>query len=1081
IALKAGAGSGKTRVLSKRFFKLLKEVPSLKLDSIVAITFTRKASIEMKERIRKEIHKEIEREHERQERDRWKKLRDLITTANIDTIHGFCSSIIKDNFASEGIDPSFSVMEGMDADVNLYKFAEEAILEYVKNDKNDPVLKDIYDNYGIKTIMPEDFRKEIVQIYLSLRGKVDSPKRSELIINTPQGSLTSMAEDILISLHNKYEEFKKKKNLLDFNDLEICAERILQKPEIKKKYFDRFKYFLVDEVQDVNPIQQRILSSLTEEDEKIPAGRLFIVGDSKQSIYGFRGTDYRIFEDLCRKISENGEEKKLLNCYRSTSNIVDTVNIIFQPLIDHFEKLKIPDEILKKGKEVELITWKKDEIIDENKERWKKVSELLPLDDRGEELKRELKSFKIQKNSASKKDYQGSIIAGRVKQLLAEGFDYKDIAILLRARTNLKSIEHALYKSGIPYCVLGGIGFWEEEEINDIISFYRFIFNRSDMISFLTILRSPVTGFSDDMIFKLMEKYKDSEHVSPVECLKNYDEHATGHEKALSQRALYIFTECLKIKGSLNAYELVKRFCRKINYGEILLSLPNGEQKYRNFEKFLTIVMDFEKKNIYSPRELPMYLEMFRENRGMDEEAFLDTEDSNAVKILTIHASKGLEFRAVIIPDMDSSVRKDKPLFYYDKDKGIIAIGHNKKGEKDEKANPLYYEIYNKKIEKELDDSKRIFYVASTRAKEFLAFAGEDLPLPGKNGVVLKNFMLQLNYALKDKCITSMKRIDGKSFIREIDHTCAKEPSITENSFTGIDSEEELNLIKGCEHSPSGNLSISRYLRYLTCQRLYYFQNILSLDESVWNDELSIEEDKKSGTDGAIKGSVIHDILARVHSSSPDKISEKTFNVIEKELFRAEKIYNISSSELRKYTDNYIIIENELKKRRNGKYLKSLYEYKFLVPLEGNLMLSGVADRVDFYEHNGKVEVFLIEYKTDRIINDEKLREKTAYYKKQIYAYIYGLEKIPFIEDVKTEINMSLIYFLHRGESVEIQKDCREIEELKREMVNSSEMMLGKKGFEAYMAGDCKACSWCDYKSLCEKSGGKSVNKDLYF
>ncbi len=1061
--LKAGAGSGKTRVLAKRFFKILKEAPLIEIDSIVAITFTRKAAVEMKERIRLEIYREIKKEHDRDLKLKWKKLRDLITTANIDTIHGFCTSIIRDNFASAGIDPAFTLIEETDSAVKLQEFAEEAIEEYLENTDHDGTVNHVLDKYGTATFVSGKLRDDIIRLYFSIRGHGAFEKEMEKWKDSSCNELASMAISLLINLHEKYKDFKNKKNVLDFNDLEIMTEKLLENHGIKERYFQRFRYFLVDEFQDVNPIQERILSGLTEKDGTIPPGRLFIVGDHKQSIYGFRGANYKIFDRVCEKINKNGTVKYLSNCYRSTANIVDTVNMIFEKLIEPFEKLQLPFSDNGKELKVQLITWKKDELS--RKSKWDTIKKLLADDKHKEILKRELQlTGEDEGNSHNKKDYQGAIVAGLVQKLTGEyrdekgGFTCKDIAILLRSRTNLKSIEHALRARNIPCCVIGGLGFWEKEEIIDIMSLYKYIFNPSDSISFLSVLRSPLMSFSDNMIYTLLEGY--DSRKSLMSYLEEFSE-----SSPVAMRAYNLFTKCLKLKGTLNSYELIKRLCDETNYGEILLSLQDGEQKYRNLEKLFSLVMDFERKNIYNPGELPMYLELMEDNGGMNEEAFIDTEDSDSVKIMTVHASKGLEFDAVIIPDMDRKidwiVRRDRPLFFYDEEKGIIWAAI-----KDEE-NPDYEAFYERQILKENNDSRRIFYVAATRAKRYLAFVGENQESPEKDEPSLNTFMIQMKWALKDRVVNTMEHTDGKSFISSPPLPSYPPDFATEAIKNLKNKGHDGGIIKPYVSASSGSINISMYQKYLTCGRLYYFQYLARLEPDDGDgQEEGLYGDKK--TDARLRGNVVHEILSHLNSFSDRDMNEKIEKLIKEEISKNKEDY-ISEDEIRKYIVNYFDIEKNLRKERKGKYLKSFYEFRFSVPLEGNILLNGVADRVDIYENNGAIEAVIIEYKTDTVRNIEDIKEKIDFYRKQLYAYMYAIEKITFREGFKTEVKKSYIYFLQRGLYGEIGKDHGHIEELRKELLESSEMLLGRKDFDEYIYRKSGICPGCDYRTLCEK------------
>ena len=149
---------------------------------------------------------------------------------------------------------------------------------------------------------------------------------------------------LICQLHQRYSQYKKRENLVDFNDLELMTVKLLENEDIRMHYFNRFAAIMVDEFQDLNPLQKEILDLLTQKDGHIPPGRLFIVGDYKQSIYGFRGSDYRVFEQACSEISSCGRVENLSNCYRSTENIIEFVNIIFERLLNPLRKAEVSKE-----------------------------------------------------------------------------------------------------------------------------------------------------------------------------------------------------------------------------------------------------------------------------------------------------------------------------------------------------------------------------------------------------------------------------------------------------------------------------------------------------------------------------------------------------------------------------------------------------------------------------------------------------------------------------------------------------------------------------------------------------------------
>ncbi|NLP14907.1 MAG: UvrD-helicase domain-containing protein [Clostridium sp.] len=780
IALRAGAGSGKTRVLTLRFVRCLLENPKLTLDNIVAITFTKKAATEMKDRIRKEISNRISSIDAASEKKRLFDLKMQITNSNIDTIHGFCGRLLWENFAFAGLDPNFGIMEEVDKGIIISEIAERVIRSFVEEEKNEGIVRFLAQNYSAGFFF-EKLKQGIISAFDAMREKgMDirsfSPEIEAVDINnqSPTGLLEKIALILIGKLQDEYSAYKQKKNLLDFNDLEILTERLLRNDGIRKSYFNRFKTIMVDEFQDVNPLQKKILDHLTQKQGMIPEGRLFIVGDHKQSVYGFRGSDYRVFEEACSEISHGGKVEFLNNCYRSTKNIIGTVNSIFSCLLSPYEELRCPREDSEAGR-VMLITWEKD-LPKKNKPktRWERAKNLLLSEDMAQELKDVLEAEYENTAASGKRDYQGKVISGVIRKLTREGLGYRDIAILLRNRTSLPEIENSLTEDGIPYCVIGGIGFWERQEVGDLLSLYKLVFCPDDRLALFTVLRSPIFGFSDDLLLSLSLFIRQQETKDLRELMRAFAKTLSEEERWLVERTAAVFDSLLPMEGFLNSIDMMNKIIEATAYDEILTALPQGEKKLRNMEKLIRIVEEFDKKGLYSARELLSYIETLKEHSGLRSEAFLDNEDSDAVKILTIHASKGLEFEAVLLPDMDrplsTQTKRNKPLFFPEEQKGLVALGLDENHEFDENANPEYGRLYEQKLLRELEDSRRLFYVAATRAKKYLALIGERQEVgEGKEIEEQNSFMKQLVWAMnKIGTIEEIALIDAQSLISDL-------------------------------------------------------------------------------------------------------------------------------------------------------------------------------------------------------------------------------------------------------------------------------------------------------------------------
>jgi ATP-dependent helicase/nuclease subunit A len=779
IALKAGAGSGKTRVLTQRFVQCLLENPTLTLDNMAAVTFTKKAAAEMKDRIRKELSRRISSTGDPSEKKRLFDLKMQITNSNIDTIHGFCSKILRENFAFAGLDPNFGIMEEVDKSIIISEIAQKVIRSFVEEEKNEAIVRFLAQYYSAGFFLGK-LKRGIVSAFDAMREKgmdvrsfCREIKTVDINSQNPTELLEKVALVLIGRLQDEYGAYKQKKNLLDFNDLEILTERLLGNDGIGKSYFERFKTIMVDEFQDINPLQKKILDQLTQKQGMIPEGRLFIVGDHKQSIYGFRGSDYRVFEEACSEISHGGKVEFLNNCYRSTKNIITVVNSIFSRILSPYEELRCPKEDSEAGG-VMLITWEKD-LPKKNKPktRWEMANKLLLSEDMVQELKGVLVAEYENTVASGKKDYQGDVISGVIRKLTGEGLGYRDMAILLRSRTSLPEIENSLTENGIPYCVIGGIGFWDRQEVGDILSLYKLVFSPDDRLALFTVLRSPIFGFSDDLLLSLSLFIRQQEIKDLRELMRAFATAVSKEDRWLVERAVAVFDSLLPMGGLLNSVELMNKIIEETAYDEILTALPQGEKKLRNMEKLIRIVEEFDKKGLYSARELLSYIETLKEHSGLSSEAFLDNEDSDAVKILTIHASKGLEFETVLLPDMDrplsTQTKRDKPLFFPDDKKGVVAMGLDENHEFDENSNPEYGKLYDQRLMRESEESRRLFYVAVTRAKKYLALIGERQEVREGEGIEEQNsFMKQLVWAMnKAGTVEEIDLIDAQSLVSD--------------------------------------------------------------------------------------------------------------------------------------------------------------------------------------------------------------------------------------------------------------------------------------------------------------------------
>ncbi|MEO0263074.1 MAG: UvrD-helicase domain-containing protein [candidate division WOR-3 bacterium] len=753
VILSAPAGSGKTEWLSKRFLEIIKR-ENINPLKILAITFTEKAAGEMKMRIlnmAKNSYPEI-----------YKKYEEEFMMLRISTIHSFCTNFLR-RFAYEiGVPLGFEILDAPAAKIYFDEKVDEFILERIFKKKKEyewilsasaffkwerfiDFLENFFnkrplsDNLFYKISKPEEIVKFIPFEFENLKENLEKIKKHienfelpdyDILIENPEEVYKIIK--IIKRIENRIEDkelFRKFKNNIytlfffhftfyislffkeileyyfkmksyeakvDFPDMEFFTYQILNEGKIEEidnlleAFDERTSHILVDEFQDTNFLQWKIIEKLTEEwrsgfGAKFERGEntsLFIVGDPMQSIYMFRNANVKTFkkakDDIILWMGEKAKEENLSENYRSLISIIDFVNKIFSNgrEIDYvpFAKKRNNEE---KGF-VEIIINEENDVEKEIRAIARRIKNLI-----GEEIVYE-------KGSEKKKRCE-----------------YKDIAILLRKRTHLNLYEKILKEENIPYCIVGGLGFWDEPEIYFLSNFVEFLSEPSYNYGLYLILKT-LYKLEENEILKLKLKGKNLFDSLSLNIKKEIEDLRKGiREKGLTK--------------SLIDYLFKKEFFKYIG---------SDIQKVKNVFKFFKIIFELEKTrgNISA---IASFLRKIRENKD-EPRANIFSEDMNAVRILTIHKAKGLEFCIVFIPELhEIKIRKKDELIFEEDETGYsFKIYPFEKG----KIESKFYKEYIKKLDEE---NKRILYVALTRARDGLILSGKynfkKIPDPSKN------------------------------------------------------------------------------------------------------------------------------------------------------------------------------------------------------------------------------------------------------------------------------------------------------------------------------------------------------------
>jgi ATP-dependent helicase/nuclease subunit A len=685
IIISAPAGSGKTEKLARRYISLLES--GNRPEKILAITFTEKAAAEMKKRILDILLKE--------ERTLFNQIMDTIPLMRITTIHSFCRKLIT-RFAPElNLDPSVDVLD----DFAAGQLWSESVFDAFRSEKDDPSL--FFSYLKLKGIKGWRSLFRVLEIIHAKRPYAE-------FLNEQPDRDFAPEERFLLKIYQRclqnYSVKKQQLRTIDFNDMEILAYRaIASNPEwsnILYAFDEHTDHILVDEFQDTSSLQWKIINKLTEEwrsglGSKRSAGitpTIFIVGDKKQSIYLFRGANVSLFDTVRNNFTEwfgkeffFHEEKEN---YRSLPKLVDFSNALFKKLMRGtgapWKTIYTPFRATREGNgiiELYLTDY------DENTKLTRVREALL--------LARQINTI-VHTLEISSPDGRRTC-------------RFSDIAILLRNRNHLPAFENALRENHITFIVEKGIGFYDEPEVAIAREFISFLIDPHDDFSLFEVLRSPLFGFTESMITLLLTGRKRSlienlKNSSLKRCKKAFDTLSEYCFRAHSMPLSLILEDFFSESGAWSAFY--------------------EKQRHANIKKFLRILEDYETNNL-SPVEIKEKL--IQSKKSNEAKANINTEHINAVRIMTIHGAKGLQFPVVFLPFLDETIgAKTDPVFLDEVDTTVRFAYEEDSGKR------RNHDLFKLLRAKQDEEEKRLFYVAVTRAQDHLFLSGAIKKEDGK-------------------------------------------------------------------------------------------------------------------------------------------------------------------------------------------------------------------------------------------------------------------------------------------------------------------------------------------------------------
>lgn len=566
----AGAGSGKTRVLTYKIAYLLQQ--GVKPWSIMALTFTNKAAREMKERIGKLVGQE------------------LAQHLYMGTFHSIFSRILRAEAQHIGFTNNFTIYDESDSRSLIKTIVKEMGLDE-------------------KVYKPASVHSRISMAKNNLMSAENYARDKELY-QADQRAKMPRVGDIFIT----YVQRCQQANAMDFDDLLTLTFKLFQEHEdIRKKYADRFDFLLVDEYQDTNHAQMRIVMQLCKEKERVCA-----VGDDSQSIYSFRGANIDNILSFQSRFKE-ARLFKLEQNYRSTQSIVEAAN----SLIKHNSN-QIPKNVYSKN-------------------------------DKGESL--------IYKPAYSDKE-EALIVCREIKRIKRQDdCQYSDFAILYRTNAQSRSFEEEFRKQGIPYRIYGGLSFFQRKEIKDVIAYFRLVANPDDEEAFKRIINYPSRGIGNTTVAKIAACALDN-HVSFWQVISSPEHYGLGVNKgtlAKLESFRLMISGFVEKSASMNAFDLGDNIVKESGISADIYKSgsrdPEDLARQENLEELLGGMQSFVEECREEGREQEAYLTDYLQGVALLTD--LDSkgdDDEPRVSLMTVHASKGLEFPTVFVVGLEENI-----------------------------------------------------------------------------------------------------------------------------------------------------------------------------------------------------------------------------------------------------------------------------------------------------------------------------------------------------------------------------------------------------------------------------------------
>ena len=1015
----AGAGTGKTSVLTQRIINIIKKGWA-KPNEILALTFTEKAATEMQDRVEDNLEYGV-------------------SEPTISTFHSFCDSILREDGYNIGLDGGYELMSTAQAYIFLRKHLYELPLNTL-SPKGSPTM--FINNFlkHVSRLQDEDVSPEDYLQYAS---------------SLPQNTVEEKEEYIktkeLAETYQKYSELKVLESKADFGDLIILTLKLFrERRNILEKYRKQYKYILVDEYQDTNYTQNVLINTLVlglEENNKKdvdgPRPLLTVVGDDDQSIYKFRGAAISNILQF-KKTYKDATEIVLVDNYRSKQEILDSA----YTLVTHNNpyRLEVTENINKKLVAMAPFDDDQDAVMPhayktEQSEARGVVNEILKLTGYEEYVDNDEESD----SQAYDEKGQSSFLKVEPKK---GKYLFSDIAILVRANNSTDAFIQALRNKGVPYKLGGSRALYSRNEIKNLIAYLKILVDFDDEIQMYRLLRMPIWHLSPREYISLENLAKEDNNTSIMEELERLWNIRLGDDNLTEEDIRTVDDNLLKttltpeaVAGVSTLLELIDSGFKKIKENKSIVEIlydfvmdsgymntfldnsddPESLFAVSNINKFFDTIKSFEKNNQDTNlQEFVNYLDYsieIGESPNVDE---VDIGDVNAVNIMTVHASKGLEFPVVFLVNLvkDKFPARGRADAIPIPDGLIKEVGVEDMDEK----------------EQNIQEERRLFYVGVTRAKEKLYLTAANYYEGAKR---------------KKKPSMFLEELLDRNVDKEFDQADKKDDSDSVFNMKFVNNPDYGSIIGDTKMDLAKRFSYSQLNTYQKCPRKYEYANVIkipskpyaatSFGTSIHNtlrDFYTILIQSKTGLNGIIQAPTLQDLLA---------LYEKNWVHVGYESSKHEKIQKNKGIEILKnyYENCYSAEENPYK-----------LEQKFNLSLCGTVF-SGQIDRMDVVDiKDDVVSVCIVDYKTGKDKDSTEIKHDM-----QLPLYAVCAENAFNVKVVGAKY-----IFVESCHIIDVDVSADRRLEAQKILADVLQAIRDRK----FVATPDFLCNYCDYSTICD-------------